>query len=258
MKATMSVSYISELGPFQASMITDLCGSLGIQPYQDILGQMQEIEKEKVKVIEQRCKTLFKEAGIKKAPSFHNHAGTLVEYIEDIEVSDHAPDLICLGKRGENANLATEHLGSSLERVIRVSTKPCLITSRKFTPIKKILLAYDDSPSTNKALEFFVNESKAFKKFKLHLITVDDNADTELSLKRLQKAESTLKKAGYSLSTQMLSGEVEDSIVRYIEEQNINLLVMGAYGHSQIRHLLIGSTTTLLLRCCRVPTLLFR
>jgi len=35
-------------------------------------------------------------------------------------------------------------------------------------------------------------------------------------------------------------------------------LIMGAYGHSRIRHLIIGSTTVQLLRSTRIPVLLFR
>jgi len=38
----------------------------------------------------------------------------------------------------------------------------------------------------------------------------------------------------------------------------INLLVMGAYGHSRIRYLIIGSTTTEMIRTCKIPVLLFR
>ncbi|TZG39377.1 universal stress protein, partial [Halomonas eurihalina] len=44
----------------------------------------------------------------------------------------------------------------------------------------------------------------------------------------------------------------------YQEEQNIDLLVMGAYGHSRIRHLLVGSTTTEMLRKADIPVLLLR
>ncbi|TZG31610.1 universal stress protein, partial [Halomonas eurihalina] len=44
----------------------------------------------------------------------------------------------------------------------------------------------------------------------------------------------------------------------YQEEQNIDLLVMGAYGHSRIRHLLVGSTTTVMLQRAEVPVLLLR
>lgn len=33
---------------------------------------------------------------------------------------------------------------------------------------------------------------------------------------------------------------------------------MGAYGHSRIRHLIVGSTTTALLRLSAVPVLILR
>jgi nucleotide-binding universal stress UspA family protein len=34
--------------------------------------------------------------------------------------------------------------------------------------------------------------------------------------------------------------------------------LMGAYGHSHIRNLIIGSTTTAMIRSCKIPVLLFR
>jgi len=37
-----------------------------------------------------------------------------------------------------------------------------------------------------------------------------------------------------------------------------DLVVMGAYGHSRIRSLIIGSTTTATVRSCKVPLLLMR
>jgi len=33
---------------------------------------------------------------------------------------------------------------------------------------------------------------------------------------------------------------------------------MGAYGHSRVRSLIIGSTTTEMIRSCRVPILIMR
>jgi nucleotide-binding universal stress UspA family protein len=35
-------------------------------------------------------------------------------------------------------------------------------------------------------------------------------------------------------------------------------VLMGAYGHSRIRHLVIGSTTTQILRSSNIPVLVFR
>lgn len=40
--------------------------------------------------------------------------------------------------------------------------------------------------------------------------------------------------------------------------QGAALLVMGAYGHSRLRHLVVGSTTTTLLRWSEVPVLVWR
>jgi nucleotide-binding universal stress UspA family protein len=38
----------------------------------------------------------------------------------------------------------------------------------------------------------------------------------------------------------------------------MHLLAMGAYGHSRIRQLIVGSTTTTLLRTSAVPVLILR
>ncbi len=37
-----------------------------------------------------------------------------------------------------------------------------------------------------------------------------------------------------------------------------HMLVMGAYGHSPLRAMIVGSTTTEMVRSCSVPVLLFR
>ncbi|WP_308189058.1 universal stress protein [Nostoc favosum] len=55
-----------------------------------------------------------------------------------------------------------------------------------------------------------------------------------------------------------MHGEPEKVIANYVEKQDINLLIMGAYGHSRIRHLVIGSTTAQMLRSSHIPVLLFR
>jgi nucleotide-binding universal stress UspA family protein len=47
-------------------------------------------------------------------------------------------------------------------------------------------------------------------------------------------------------------------IASYVEDKDISLLVMGAYGHNRIRHLVIGSTTAQMLRSSHIPVLLFR
>jgi len=67
-----------------------------------------------------------------------------------------------------------------------------------------------------------------------------------------------LASAGFAPICQIIHGEAEKVIANYVEKQDINLLIMGAYGHSRIRHLVIGSTTAQMLRSSHIPVLLFR
>ena len=53
----------------------------------------------------------------------------------------------------------------------------------------------------------------------------------------------------------MLGGVAEEAISDYVDRASIDLLLMGAYGHTRIRRFLIGSTTTEMLRRCRIPVL---
>ena len=47
-------------------------------------------------------------------------------------------------------------------------------------------------------------------------------------------------------------------IADYVRTHQIDLVAMGAYGHSRIRQLIVGSTTTTIIRSCLVPILLVR
>ena len=60
------------------------------------------------------------------------------------------------------------------------------------------------------------------------------------------------------MTSEIAEGQPEHLIAVRAEAHDFDLLIMGAYGHSRIRSLLIGSTTTAMIRACKVPVLLFR
>ncbi|MNR67562.1 Universal stress protein family protein [compost metagenome] len=51
---------------------------------------------------------------------------------------------------------------------------------------------------------------------------------------------------------------MEETLLAYQAEHAIDLLVMGAYGHSRMRQYLVGSTTSHLLRDCPSALLILR
>jgi nucleotide-binding universal stress UspA family protein len=252
--AHIEVLYVTDLRQFEVPAVADLSGSLGIQPFEGMIAQLQEVEEYKSQFVKEHAMRVFETEGLVARVTFHHETGLLVDQIE--KYAERA-DLILLGKRGENANFATEHLGSMLERVVRAVMKPCLVTSRGFKPIDHVAIAYDGGDSCKRALKF-IAETEVFRAFDLHVITAVEGSHEDEAAKRLQEAEHITKIAGLSPAFQMLSGDAETAISDYIANANIDLLIAGAYGHSRIREFLIGSTTTELLRSCRVPVLCFR
>lgn len=251
----IEVLYVTDLRQFEVPLIADLSGSLGIQPYQAILGQLQELEKKKAEVILSGAESILKRDHPERKITVTHKTGLLVDSLGDLEAD---ADFVMLGKRGERSAFATEHLGSTVERVVRASGKPCLVTSRSFNAIDKVLFAYDGGKSCLKAVDFLV-KTEGFKHLELHLVIVtEDSGHEDDALKALRAAEQKLTAAGYRPSCQMLHGEPEDNIAEYVAAQRIRLLIMGAYGHSRIRRLFIGSTTTEMIRRCLIPVLLFR
>jgi len=55
--------------------------------------------------------------------------------------------------------------------------------------------------------------------------------------------------------TQVLVGRPADEIIRYANEINAAMIVIGAHGYSGVRHLILGSTTESTLRHAQCPVL---
>jgi len=160
-----------------------------------------------------------------------------------------------IGKRGETAQQAANHLGSNLERVVRAAQVPVLVCARDFAPIERLVLAYDDGASARKALEY-IAKSPLFAGVEVHLIYVGtDNPETRVMLK---EAATVLTKAGRTAHTHIASGTADHAITEYVVLHNIQLIVMGAYSHSPLRNFFVGSTTSAILQSAPVSVLLFR
>ena len=74
----------------------------------------------------------------------------------------------------------------------------------------------------------------------------------------LEETAGKLREAGYHVTTQAMAGPADEVIGAAVKDQQANLLVMGAYGHSRIREFIVGSTTTTLIRTVATPVLVFR
>ncbi|MGB3693645.1 MAG: universal stress protein [Spirulinaceae cyanobacterium] len=258
----IEVLYVTDRRKEQAVQTHDFSGNLGIDTYQELLDKLVDLEHERAKVNHLRAKIILESAQqfflshnlAPEAITLTHETGFLVDKFHELEKG---ADLIVLGKRGETANFATEHLGANLERIARSSHKPCLVTSRDFHPIKKVLFAYDGGKSSKQALQF-IGQTPVFKNLELHVITVAKKYEDKVAIARLEKAETSLIEWGFKPVCQLLQGDSDVAIVDYANKEDIDFLIMGAYGHSRIRHLVLGSTTAQVLRRSHIPVLFFR
>lgn len=237
---------------------TDLSGSISADARQTLLTELARLDEERAKLIQQRARMVMDDArarlsmaGVADVTTILRH-GDLLETLNEREAS---ADLIVIGKRGEAADFASAHLGSNLERVVRASQRPILVASRAFAPINKVLIAFDGGSSVLKAVDA-LSRSQLMAGIDIHLVFV--GSDTPEIRRRLEGAVAQLQGGGHKAQFRFASGVPDKAIAAIVEEESMNLLVMGAYGHSRIRSLLIGSTTTEMIRSCKVPVLLFR
>ena len=96
----------------------------------------------------------------------------------------------------------------------------------------------------------------AFNGLECQMLSVTE--PTSAAKQKLENAADSLRTAGYAVETEIKAGQPEAVICEKIKSGGIDLLLMGAYGHSRIRNLIIGSTTTAMIRSCKIPVLLFR
>jgi nucleotide-binding universal stress UspA family protein len=235
----------------------DYSGSIGMDAGSHLLDELVELEarqnrlamKQGRVMLEQAC-ARAEAAGALHPKSLQRH-GPLAQAL--IELEDEVR-LFVVGKRGESADINSGHLGANLERVVRSVHRPTLVTSRAFRPIATFGIAFDGSATTRKCVEM-VAMSPLLKGLTCHLIVAAKASEQPVGL---DSAVQHLEAAGFEPQLHVESGDPERVIAAQVDQLNLDLLVMGAYGHSRIRHLIVGSTTTTVLRSCHIPILLLR
>lgn len=236
----------------------DLSGSIGFDANAELLAELARLDETHARVARLRGQAILDDAvkqlgtgGTREVRAIQRH-GSLVETLDELEKD---AGLVVIGKRGEHADFAKGHLGSNLERVVRSARIPVLVAAREFKQPERFLIAFDGGPSALKALHH-VATSPLLQGVACDLIAVGKPGG-DLS-RALDEAATALRGAGFAVSAALLPGEPDEVIAEETKARGSDLLVMGAYGHSRVRQLILGSTTTALIRTCRIPVLLFR
>jgi len=246
------------MGRRDAAEKQDLSGAIRLGARSELLEQLSQLDAERAKLSHAHGRAILEDAKTIIAGDGDIEIETRLrqgDLVETVTAKEETGEMIVLGKRGEAAVHATEHLGSNLERIVRASHKPVFIANRAFKPVERVLVAFDGAASSLKAVDF-IARSPLFAGLDVALVFA--GKETPEITKSLGSAVSTLKAGGIEAETIIQSGEPEKVLSQLTAQEGHELLVMGAYGRSRIRSLLIGSTTTEMIRSCHVPVLIMR
>ncbi|MDP2214078.1 universal stress protein [Phenylobacterium sp.] len=255
--ASVDVLHVLDRAETGSGPRLDLSGSVGLGASEALLEKLTQADEARGQAAQAHGRAMLEgararlqAAGVAEVNLVHRHgevAETLIELEKDA-------DLVIIGKRGESHNFAEGHLGAKVERVVRGSSRPILVAPRVFMPITRVMVAYDGGASATKALDHVLG-NPVFADIEVVVAIIGDPGAQRDG--RVANAEARLAGRAQA-SVRALEGDVETVLKGALRKGEGDLLVMGAYGHSRIRELIVGSTTTAMIRTGKVPVLLFR
>ena len=251
-QARLLAVHVTDIRLLEGPLLADIAGALGAQPYPALLARVKEFQTERATTILSAVAQACQAQGV-PCEIAHQTGGLTTTLLEH----EQQADLVVLGQHGEHAQFHEEMLGSSVERVVRGSTKPCLIVPENFRIPQKILIAHDGSAESTKALQLGLNLAKAFQAT-VTLVTGCQSETADAAAQILQDAKVLAQSRGFQPHAQLVNDVAENAILHVAGEMNADLIVMGAYGHTRSREWILGSTTSHVLRKAHIPVWLAR
>jgi len=193
---------------------------------------------------------------------------TICDYVDSRGI-----DLVVMGTRGSR-DIERIILGSVTERVVRNSAAPVLVVppeSDRAYPPESVLVGTDGSEGSEAAFDEALGIAGAADAT-LHAVSVlesnvlgFDVRSSRIAEARERRDEETLGAVrdrggdrGVAVETAIEEGDVVDRLNHYVEDNGVDLVVVGTHGRTGIDKRILGSVTENLMRSASVPVLSVR
>jgi len=235
----------------------DLSGSIGLGAKEQLLEELVSLEEQRSRIILQQGKEMLNQISRQlvdaghQAPVLRQRRGTLQEALIDCEDEIR---ILFMGIRGQESKDGDKNLGAHLESVARSLYKPIFVVNCEFREPQRIMLAFDGSEGSHKALKM-ITDRPLLQGLPCHLVNVNPSP---LIKSKTAAAARCLEESGCAVSVAELTGSPQEALCLYQRQEHIDLTVMGAFSHTRLRDLLIGSFTAKMLLNTEQPLLLLR
>jgi len=147
------------------------------------------------------------------------------------------------------------------------------------TRLNRILVAFDGSPHSKKALEWAIDLSHlahgsivvVYVSEPVHLTSLYGfeggnvimlpeviKEFEEKERKLLEEAKIYCENRAVNVKAELLQGNIAETIIKYAKSENVNLIIAGTKGHGALEELLMGSVTRNLVSLAHIPVLVVK
>ncbi len=232
LKARLLALHVLDSRALEGPLMADVSNWVGAQPYGGQRVSFHKMMEERGRTILEAFEQESREKGV--VPETVMSIGHPVSAILREEGRS---ELLVVGRRGEHAEWSGDMLGSSVERLVRRSLTPCMVTPADFRPINRILVAFDGSGHAGRALQIAASLAKELPA-ELTALTV--GKDNEESRAICEEAGKRLTAYGMDVPPVLLPGEPGNVILAEAAEREVDLIVTGTHGHGRLRERILG------------------
>jgi nucleotide-binding universal stress UspA family protein len=119
---------------------------------------------------------------------------------------------------------------------------------------RRILVPHDFSETSEAAMKYATELARIFGAT-LYVLHVSEAAVDDALRERLLKTVTTRDQSEFNPNFEVRYGATPMEIVRYANERNIDLIVMGTHGRGFMAHAVMGSVTEKVVRNAACPVL---
>ncbi|MEE4280235.1 MAG: universal stress protein [Halieaceae bacterium] len=256
-RAPLEFLHIIDRGELGASG-EDHSGTIGIDAQEQLLKKLSSEDEVRLRAARETGRVFLSELRERAERAGAPEVDTRQRYgelVETLHEQEGGVQLVVLGRRGAAAETTQRDLGRNVERVVRALNRPILAVTDQFVEPKRAMFAFDGSAVTRRGVDMIAN-SALFPGLPI-LLLMSGKVGGDAAGK-LDWARQRLQDAGYEVEARLVPGDAEAVIAATALKENIDLMIMGAFGHSPLRQLFFGSKTADLLRSSGIPTLLLR
>lgn len=197
-------------------------------------------------------------------------ADCILAYTDEYDI-----DLVAMGTHGRTG-VRRYVLGSVAERVVRLADVPVLIvrlTEHRphYFPYEDVLVPTDGSPGVAAATKWAIGIADAYNAT-VHALSVIDPMSLGIDVRSVERTQiledaaeeavddvlAAAREAGLAATGAVTEGTPYREIGTYVHEAEIDLVVMGTNGASDIERYLVGGVTDRTIRTSHVPVVTIR